>query len=528
MFIGRGIGIPLGGRVSKPLWKQLQDMGNLTFFKDFTSAVSADADFASGSPTATFTASRSASNPATYIDGNGVIQVVTTSNTPRFNKKLYTPTGMVDGGGFILSPSQTNILTYSDGTLVTGNKWTNWDVTYKTVIGTPTLSLESQDLFNYAGSQAMRVVYNSVSGDSNMMVQVGASPLHAITSGYHNVSTYLKINSLTNAGSMSCGLQMNTADANNKSIGYLSVSFGALSGFTTDKWTRINGAINAQNRTATITSIVGNGTTATVTATAHNIPNGAMVSISGTTAFNGDTGKTITVVDANTFTYPSAVSATEGAGMATQYVAKSYFIIASISSIDYGDAFDMSFMCPQVTKTANPVSYIPSNATAGAMNNEDISFVTTSNFPSGDVSMFASVVATRSAYFGGNTDAHCPVIHDASAKRGLWMQVNGNATRYDMNNDTPLTVGSAMTPYVGRKVFLGFTGALTGSGNAVPYLDGVGSGGVSDTDSLSATLGATFKLGSASGIRSELLIRSVAIFDEVLTPSNVLNTYGVM
>lgn len=48
-----------------------------------------DADFSVGSATATFTATRSASNPATYIDKNGNMQLETVSNVPRYNSGDY-------------------------------------------------------------------------------------------------------------------------------------------------------------------------------------------------------------------------------------------------------------------------------------------------------------------------------------------------------------------------------------------------------------------------------------------------------
>lgn len=54
-----------------------------------------------GLGTATFLASRSATNPATYIDSNGIVQLTTTSNVPRYAGGYYDSTGFhtVDSNG---------------------------------------------------------------------------------------------------------------------------------------------------------------------------------------------------------------------------------------------------------------------------------------------------------------------------------------------------------------------------------------------------------------------------------------------
>ena len=61
--------------------RKLSSFGNLTFFKDFMNipnglsvASQLQADVAKGSPTATFTVTRQATN-STYVDDNGVIQL---------------------------------------------------------------------------------------------------------------------------------------------------------------------------------------------------------------------------------------------------------------------------------------------------------------------------------------------------------------------------------------------------------------------------------------------------------------------
>src|SRR3990170_2256597 len=73
----------------------------LTFLKDYGNSNILGADYAKGDGTSTYTASRSATNPATYIDANGTIQLVTTSNIPRYNSGYYDETGFhtVDSNG---------------------------------------------------------------------------------------------------------------------------------------------------------------------------------------------------------------------------------------------------------------------------------------------------------------------------------------------------------------------------------------------------------------------------------------------
>lgn len=93
--------------------------GNVLFFNDFSSKRTkidtANADYSVGSPTATFTATRSASAPATYFDANGVMQVTTTSNVPRFTQGWYTSTGFDPTlKGIVLEGAGTNLIAKSN------------------------------------------------------------------------------------------------------------------------------------------------------------------------------------------------------------------------------------------------------------------------------------------------------------------------------------------------------------------------------------------------------------------------------
>lgn len=102
-------------RVSSVL-AQLQDMGNLTFFKDYSSGTSSiNADYSLGSATGTFSSARSATTPATYFTNAGVLTTTTTSNQIRFTGGFYDHTGFVSRPGIIMEPSSTNLVPISSG-----------------------------------------------------------------------------------------------------------------------------------------------------------------------------------------------------------------------------------------------------------------------------------------------------------------------------------------------------------------------------------------------------------------------------
>ena len=86
----------------------------LTFYVDYTDGYrGADADFSIGSPTATFTVTRSATNPATYINATGVILTNTTSNVPRFSYGYYDENGWRNEFGLLAEAQVINRCLYS-------------------------------------------------------------------------------------------------------------------------------------------------------------------------------------------------------------------------------------------------------------------------------------------------------------------------------------------------------------------------------------------------------------------------------
>lgn len=95
-------------------------IGSYTFLKDYRKAPSLTADYSLGSPTATFTATRSASAPATYVDESGKIHLVTTSDVPRFQGGYYDATGFHAAKGLIIEGERTNLRQYAN----VGSDWT--------------------------------------------------------------------------------------------------------------------------------------------------------------------------------------------------------------------------------------------------------------------------------------------------------------------------------------------------------------------------------------------------------------------
>lgn len=141
----------------------------LTFFKDYAhSTGSLDADYSVGSKTATFTATRSAAAPATYIDANGVIQLTTTSNVGRLQNSYYDTSGVVRQNGLMIESASTNLLTRTDGTASAAGLWTGWTNSNTGLAGTPTkTNPDVTNLINIPNATSQRIQYTGVAGDVN-------------------------------------------------------------------------------------------------------------------------------------------------------------------------------------------------------------------------------------------------------------------------------------------------------------------------------------------------------------------------
>jgi hypothetical protein len=180
----------------------LLSYGNMTFSKDYAALPvgtvtedQLDADFSLGSAEATFQAARSASAPATYVDSDGGIQLVTDSNVGRVQGGYYDETGFHEKKGLMEEGSATNLLTYSDGTSYASGQWTNWGVN-ETCVGAPTYSVVAiPELTSIVGATSQRVQYVGVTGDNNKLFRI-QSPSTATgsvsTSNYVTVSVFVR------------------------------------------------------------------------------------------------------------------------------------------------------------------------------------------------------------------------------------------------------------------------------------------------------------------------------------------------
>ena len=134
----------------------------ITFFKDYENDPYVNVDIngvARGSPIATFTATRAASAPATYVDANGVVQLVTTSDIPRFQGGYYDATGFHAQKGLMIEAARTNLLIRTNGTAGAAGLWTGWSIV-ESIAGTPTTTAVAiPELTSIAGAKSMSVDY---------------------------------------------------------------------------------------------------------------------------------------------------------------------------------------------------------------------------------------------------------------------------------------------------------------------------------------------------------------------------------
>lgn len=156
----------------------------LTFYKDFSNSQTGDmaslnADYSIGSPVATYTANRSATNPATYVDGNGVVRLMTTGNVPRIKGGYYDSTGFHAQKGLMIEGAGTNRFTYSDS--LDNANWTKSNAAI-------TSTLVSDSSSPYLGT-----VSNVVITDTGTFRFIYQSPVEVATTVY-TVSCFVKSN----------------------------------------------------------------------------------------------------------------------------------------------------------------------------------------------------------------------------------------------------------------------------------------------------------------------------------------------
>jgi len=200
MKLGLGIGIPATSS-GMSILQQLQNIpgGGLTFFKDYRpNAPSLNADYSVGSPTATYFASRSASDPGTDIDSNGIIQLLTTADVRRWKGGYYDETGfhlqsgeMIESAGtnlFLCGLINSSVLADTDGFYISTTKYIN--VQYSNS-GASTNSI-STDSVSYGGRSIQIEITNAGTvGASD--IRAGNSTTINLTNGtVYTLSFYAK------------------------------------------------------------------------------------------------------------------------------------------------------------------------------------------------------------------------------------------------------------------------------------------------------------------------------------------------
>lgn len=164
-----------GIRRDSAILQTMLGYSGLIAYKDYGDDQSTpDLDFAAGVGTGTFTSSRSATNPATYMTWDGtncVTNVSTTANVPLYDTCYYDETGAHAANiGYHAWRSSTNLLTRTDGTAYTNGLWTGWTANSlgSAITGTATVSNEdNSSILNISGTTTQRVRYVGIVTDSN-------------------------------------------------------------------------------------------------------------------------------------------------------------------------------------------------------------------------------------------------------------------------------------------------------------------------------------------------------------------------
>lgn len=220
--------------------------GSLTFFKNSNKITSTlNADYSIGPAAATFTATRSASAPATYIDSSGVIQLTTTSDVGRYQGGYYDTNGFTRQAGLMIEAAGTNLLTRTDGTAGT-TLWTGW-TDFSSTSGNVNSLVDIPELTSIPGAKSQRWQYDGVTSNTGTNVDI-RSPLTAVGSVAQNdvvtFSMWVRSQTIASTGLTSLKLQILARDSGGLAISTYSSAFDLRSIGNT--WIRVT-------HTATIT-----------------------------------------------------------------------------------------------------------------------------------------------------------------------------------------------------------------------------------------------------------------------------------
>lgn len=165
------------GTRPEPITNALLGFGGLTFYKPFMSDETKNARYSVGSPTGTFTRDSGGgdgSHPSTYVDSNGLIQVVNTDNTPRFQGGYYDSTGFHAQKGLMMERASTNML--QDSYFASGS------TTYWRAQTGATVTNDSTYANLYLGGNTQKIVTDSA--DEGIITADDKRPSFTNTSKY--------------------------------------------------------------------------------------------------------------------------------------------------------------------------------------------------------------------------------------------------------------------------------------------------------------------------------------------------------
>ncbi len=210
----------------KALSKSIKD--SMTFFADYRTG-NIDAIESVGDGTATFT--RTASN-CTFVDANGVLQLIAPANVHRTTQNYYDTTGLHRRPGQMIEGASTNLLLNSYGSLGSGTL-TSWG-SYDDETNAPTLTtLDATGLINISGAQAQRC---QITFSDGTYLTVGQNNTADSTVVQNDIITYSVWVKGTFTG---CTLLMKIQEADSANVSGTAHNSGAISGdISATEWRR--------------------------------------------------------------------------------------------------------------------------------------------------------------------------------------------------------------------------------------------------------------------------------------------------
>lgn len=507
----------------------------VTFFADYSKQI--DAISSLGNDTATFTATRGVSNPATWIDSNGVIQVTTTSNQPRLTKGFYGPTGFVSRPGVLIETAGKNtISSYSDGTSSSSGLVTGWALTETCAEASASVTksvVEIPELCSISNAHSQRIQYTGEAGDSDSYMLIRSSSAYPYTGEGSYVSgetATISVYARTQTSITGAAWKLNIAvlDGNNQncktstttSTGYTSSD---LSSSLSSDWKRFTFTQTladeaAKNITAFADSATSPGVKTTVTIASHGWSDNGYVTIAGTTNYNGS--YIISNKTANTIDITKAFVGNDATGTAQVKIAKCIARF-NVNAISNGDIVDVEIACPQLEKNPYATSWIPTTTAALTRNAESLTYGTSGNRTAASESCVAKITPIGTF---ANDNIHRRIL-DSATKRRIISKLNTGTSIYaypNASDNAGVGANGTTTPQSGTSYTIAGIFQHSSPYSNV-YINGTLEGTYTLGDFTDPLWGSNFYVGSDSSGTTQFngIISKVAIFNRALSASEV-------